>query len=422
MKPAMQPARAPNQASASIARQPILNVEQEVVAYKLFFDENRDERRPENEIARSAIETALIVGLDALCAGSPGFIQFTEAMLLQGYPKLLPADQIVVELGREVPPSEAVLAACRQLHSDQYTLCLADFLPNDSRQALTPFSPFLAVDPKRISPKEAGDLTQRYIRMKHRLIARGMETRQEFSAARACGFTHFQGYYFREPEHLRARQIPGNKAIYLRLLQAVATSQVNLHDIASLIKQEASLCYRLLRYLNSPAFGIATPVQSIQHALTLLGERQTIRWIRMATAMVIADDKPSDLVLCSLVRARFSELIGTRANHGKADLFLVGMLSLMDSILEIPIGVLMEGIAIDSDTRNLILDGKMGRKTELSPIFELIVAREAGDWGKVSATARQLNISLVFVAESYNEAMRWAHEVMTGTKTPAAKS
>ena len=104
-------------------------------------------------------------------------------------------------------------------------------------------------------------------------------------------------------------------------------------EIEDLIRREPALCYRLLRYLNSPLLGVSGPVQSIRHALNLLGERELVRWIRMATAMVMGLERSSDLVLSSLVRARFCELIAPKVKHGKADLYLMGLLSLMDAIL-----------------------------------------------------------------------------------------
>lgn len=96
------------------------------------------------------------------------------------------------------------------------------------------------------------------------------------------------------------------------------------------------MCYRLLRYLNSPLVGVSNTVQSVRHGITLLGERELVRWIRMATTLIMGQEKCSDLVLASLVRARSCELIAPKVNHGSCDLFLIGMFSLMDAILEVP--------------------------------------------------------------------------------------
>jgi len=170
----------------------------------------------------------------------------------------------------------------------------------------------------------------------------------------------------------------------------------------------------LLRYLNSPLLGVSQPVQSVRHGMTLLGERELVRWIRMATALVLGQEKCSDLVLSSLVRARFGELIAPKVIHGKSDLFLVGMLSLMDAILETPMGVVVEGLALDPETKAELLGAKTGSNTPLTAIYKLMLARESGEWEEVTAQAKKLNLSLPFLNRAYNEAMVWARQMTSG--------
>jgi c-di-GMP-related signal transduction protein len=91
----------------------------------------------------------------------------------------------------------------------------------------------------------------------------------------------------------------------------------------------------------------------------------------------------------------------------------MGMLSIMDSILGVPMGVVVEGLPLDPTTKAELLDAKIGRDSRLTPIYRLMLARELGDWEDVTVLARKLNLSLPFVNRSYNDAMVWAHE-MTG--------
>jgi c-di-GMP-related signal transduction protein len=197
--------------------------------------------------------------------------------------------------------------------------------------------------------------------------------------------------------------------------------KVDFAEIEALIKHEPSLCYQLLRYLNSPLVGLSSPVVSVRNALTLLGEREAVRWIRMATTLVMGQEKSSDLVLSSLVRARFCELISPKVEHGNSDLFLMGMLSLIDAILAVPIGMIVDELSLDANVKAQLLAAKSGKKTPLSPIYELMVAREVGDWGLVTRLGKQLNVSLSFVADASNQAMRWAHEMTSAARPAPAK-
>lgn len=402
-----------------IARQPILNADELVTGYELLFRENSAQTHfaSDAEWATStAIETLHVVGLDVLCDGKLAFVNFTHQMLMKESFLLLPAGEIVIELQPSIPVDVSVQGACHGLKQRGYSIALDNFVPDDPREPLVPYADFIKIDIKNVAPEAAAALTLRHRRQNRQMVAVKVETSESYKTAKRNGFQQFQGYFFRRPEHMRARQIPGNQAIYLQLLQAVSRPQTDFLEIEDLIKREPSLCYRLLRYLNSPLLGRAMPVTSIRHALNLLGERELVRWIGMATTLTMAQGRPSDLLLSSLVRARFCELIAPHIKHDESDLFLMGMLSLMDAILEVPIGIVVETLALDPVIKAQLLCGKAGEKTPLSPIYDLMVAREAGEWESVARLGKQLKLSLRFVDQTYNEAMRWAHDVTSAMR------
>ena len=409
---------APGQALAKepvhcLARQPILAQDEKVLGYELLFRESPEDNHfnSDAETATCSIIDALnVMGLDVVCDGRLAFINCTHRMLLKGFFFLLPRDRVVVEI-QDVPAEASVIGACRQLKQKSYKIALDNFVPGDKREALVPFADFLKTDIRRFSAEQNAALAARYASKQRQMLAEKVESRVQFLTAQTAGFTLFQGYFFRHPERMRARHIPASQATYLRLLQAISAPQLDLTRVEDLIKHDPSLCYRLLRYLNSPLLGLSVPVQSVRHAMNMLGEQGLVRWIRMATTLAVGQDKCSDLVLSSLVRARFCELIAPKVDHGKSDLFLMGMLSLMDAILEMPMGVVVEGLALVPDTKESLLGAKTEGKTFLSPVYDLMLARESGDWERVTAQTKKLNLSLPFVNRTYNNAMTWAHQM-----------
>jgi EAL and modified HD-GYP domain-containing signal transduction protein len=406
--------RALEEPTPCIARQPILTADEEVVGYELFFRESpqRDRFTSEQEKATSTTIAALsMIGLDVLCDGHPAFINCTRQMLLTEYFALLLPQQVVIEIQETVPADEDVRQACTRLKRDGYSIALDNFVPGDQRESLVPYADFIKVDITEVPPEQSAPLVAFYRSEGCHLLAQRVETREAFLIAQKNGFTRFQGYFFRRPQNLQVRQIPASQVTYVRLLSAISKPEVDFAELEDLVKREPSLCYRLLRYLNSPLLGLPSSVLSVRHALDLLGERESVRWLRMATTLVMGQEKPSDLVLSSLVRARFCELIAPRVEHGKSDLFLMGMLSLMDAILAVPIGMLIEELCLEPGIKAQLLCAKTGGTTPLSSIYDLMVAREAGDWGRVTQLGKQLKLSLSFVAETSNEAMRWAHQM-----------
>jgi EAL and modified HD-GYP domain-containing signal transduction protein len=123
----------------------------------------------------------------------------------------------------------------------------------------------------------------------------------------------------------------------------------------------------------------------------------------------LSKNKPSDLALAALVRARFAELISGKVCTGSSDLFQVGLLSLMDAILDIPMREVLAGLSLDDDARTVLLENK----GPLSPIYELIIAVEAGVWPKVARLSSQLKINQGYIAQLQWAAMEWAKSIVT---------
>ena len=395
-----------------VARQAILTADESVLGYELLFRDGIVDyfsSADSDAASRSTLDASLLLGPDVLCDGRRAFINCTRDLLLNDYITLLPSDRVVVEIMETVPADEQVIAACCRLKKAGYMIALDDFVLGDPREPLSGLADIIKVDVRQSSLAESAAIF-RQSGEQCRLLAEKVETREEFFATRKAGFTYFQGYFFRRPELMRAREIPANRINYLRLLKAVSRAELDPRELENAIKAEASLCYRLLRYLNSPVFGFPAEIRSVRHALVMLGEREVRRWVRLATTLVASQSRSSDLLLAALVRARFCELLAPRLQHGESDLFLVGLLSLMDAILGIPMALVLAGISLDRKTTAVLL----GQSSPLSPIYELMLGQENAQWEKVAQLSSRLRLQGSFVAECHWKAMQWARQ-MTGS-------
>lgn len=407
-------APAPNSKSIRyVARQPILTREEQVFGYELLFRDGVETyfcATDPNAAARSTLNSSLLMGLDTLCDGKRAFVNCTREVLLKDYVTLLPSSEVVVEVLESVEADSLVEAACMRLKEAGYLIALDDFAPEDPRECLTQFADIIKVDLRATTPQQRALMVKRYGPWKSRMLAEKVETREEFLEAKTMGFLYFQGYFFRKPEVMSAHDIPENRLNYMRMLQEVSRAELDTREIEKLIKSEASLCYRLLRYLNSAVFGFSSEIHSVRHALSILGEREVRRWIRLVATLGAGQERSSELVISALVRARFCELLSPKINHGDSDLFLMGLLSLMDSILEIPIADVVSRIALDQETRSVLLGGA----SRLRPLYQLMLAQESGEWEQAGTLARSLRLHESDGAEAYWQAMQWAREVSKG--------
>jgi c-di-GMP-related signal transduction protein len=398
-----------------LARQPIFNSERVVYGYELLYRSGAGNYYDAPSVDMASASTAdnlLLFGIDRLTPSCRSFINCTRDFLVRDFATMLPKDRVVLEMLETIEIDDEVLAACRRLKQFGYLLALDDFLDRPEWQPMVALADFIKVDLLATSADDQLRLVQTYAPMKIRLLAEKVETYDDFHRTRQWGYTYFQGFFFSRPEMLSRRDIPANKLNYLLVLQAVNREQMDIEDISHRIKAEASLSFRLLRYLNSPAFPLIVEVHSIPHALSLLGERGVRKWVSMIAVACMAEGKPAELVALPLTRARFCELLGIRSGkpESASNLFLLGLLSAMDAILDMPMSDVLREISIGEDIRNALL----GKSNGLRKILDLVMNYERGNWDEISREARGLGFADEVIIERYLDSVDWAQQVLSG--------
>ncbi len=395
-----------------VARQPIFDRDENVFGYELLFRDGLENafNGDTDEASRATLDRSLLMGLDILCDGRRAFVNCTRDTLLKGLVTLLPSTTTVVEVLETVPADPDVIAACQNLKEAGYLIALDDYVANDPREALAEIADIIKVEMQLTTEEQRAEIIKRFGPWRCRMLAEKIETQGDFIRARDQGFVYFQGYFFRRPEMMNTRDMPANRLNYLRMLQEVSRPDLDIPGLESLIKAEASICYRLLRYLNSPVFGFKSEIHSVRHALSMLGERDVRRWVRLVAAVSAGQEKTTDLVLSALVRGRFGELLSPLVPHGESDLFLLGLLSLIDAMLEMPMAEVLERIPLDHETKAVLL----GQPSVLRPVFQLMLAHESGEWQAAADLSDSLQLPSEDVAYYYWQAQQWAREVSSG--------
>ena len=289
-------------------------------------------------------------------------------------------------------------------------IALDDYVAGDPREPLAAIADIIKVEMQLTTEAQRAQLMKQFGPWRCRMLAEKIETQSDFLRARDLGFVYFQGFFFRRPEMMSTRDMPANRLHYLRMLQEVSRPELDVTQLEKLIKADASVCYRLLRYLNSAVFGFKKEIHSVKHALSLLGERDVRRWVRLVAAVGAGQDKTSDLVLSALVRGRFGELLAPRVPHGESDLFLLGLLSLIDAMLEMPMESVLERIPLDQETKSVLL----GKPSLLRPVFQIMLAHESGEWEAAATLSKSMHLDPEESAAHYWQAQQWARGLSLG--------
>jgi EAL and modified HD-GYP domain-containing signal transduction protein len=368
-----------------VARQPIFDERLKVFAYELLFRAGpQNIFQPRKDASSRVIaDSATLFDLQTLTGNAKAFINADEAAILSGAPRLLPPHRIVVEILETVNPTPEIVKACEALCADGYVLALDDFTDDPKWAPLLPLVKFLKVDFRASDSRRRAEIARRYRSNGRQLLAEKVETQADIKEARILGYSFFQGYFFCKPTMVAGKDIPGNKLTYLQLLQAIAAPELSYPKIENLMKHEPSLVYKLLRYLNSPLVGLRIEIHGVREAIALLGEREFRRWVGVVAVASMASDKAPELIRTALTRAYFCEeiasLVGMSAE--KSDLFLLGLLSVVDALLDRPMEQVLSNIPVAAEVREALT----GCSNRFRNVYDTLLAYEHADWNKLAA-------------------------------------
>jgi EAL and modified HD-GYP domain-containing signal transduction protein len=391
-----------------IARQPIFDQRLRVFAYELLFrDGPQNAFTPHANASSSVIADSITpFDLEMLTGKTRAFVNMDELALLLGAPRLLPTDRIVVEILETVKPTEEVIRVCRELREAGYQLALDDFEDAEEMQPLVGLAHFLKIDFKLFDREARRQVAAKYRGRKIALLAEKVETQGELDEAKSLGFTYYQGYFFCKPAMIETREIPGDKLVQLQLLSAVASAVFDYDAMEELLKEEPSLLYRLLRFLNSPLLGLQAEVDSVRLALTLLGEPEFRRWVAIFAVIALSSGKPPELIRTALTRAYFCEEISGPAGlrEMSASLFLMGLLSVLDALLDKPINDFLAQMPVLPDIKTALCGGQ----NRFREVYDVLLALERAEWNELDEHAGRLGQIEDKVPDSYQIAIQRA--------------
>ncbi len=282
-----------------VARQPIFNQHREVYAYELLFRSGFENAfgNVNGDQASSKVMTNsfLGIGLDTLTGGKRAFVNFTRDLLVQEIALLFPSEQLVVEILENVEPDEEVLDSCKSLKQAGYSLALDDFCFESKYEPLVKLADLIKVDFLLTTSDERCEKTPQLTDQGITLLAEKVETQEVFEEALQLGYTYFQGYFFSKPVVVSQRGIPGFKVPYIQILQSIRRPEIDFAELERIIKSDLSLTHQLLRYINRFGFGFVREIESVRHALTLLGHDNLRKLVSLVVLSSVVEDKPQEL-------------------------------------------------------------------------------------------------------------------------------
>ncbi len=391
-----------------VARQPVYDRDLNVVAYELLFRGGVaaseaiviDAQAATGEAALTAVAD---IGLDVLVGGRRALVNVSRSFLLGEQVLALPPDRVSLEVLESVAPDAAVIDRLHELAARGYQIILDDFVLTRHTRRLLAVSGFVKLDVKDRDEEDIVRLVARLRAHPVRLIAEKIERPEEFEACRRLGFDYFQGFVFGVPQLMTGRRIRAGRPTVLTLLAALSRPDVSVAELEAIIVQDIGLSVTLLRYMNSAAVGLHRRISSMRDAIVFLGT-ETIRSFAYLVSLTAHSQQPTELARIGMVRAKMMELLGPALGRAdRATCFTVGLLSVADALLAVPMDVLLEELEeLDGEVTRALAsrDGALGAQ------LRLVEQYERGRLDQLDPAA----IDPMLLRDAYLQAVAWADE------------
>jgi EAL and modified HD-GYP domain-containing signal transduction protein len=394
-----------------VARQAILNKNKELYAYELLFRDSLENIFPDingNEATAKLIDgLEFNLGLHSLTEGSLAFINFTQDSLIQGYPLLLPSEQIVVEILETVKPGKKLLAACVDLKEKGYTIALDDYEHSPIWLHFFPYIDIIKLDYSITSESQFTKILATLVPFPHiKLLAEKIETYEDYHHAVNIGCEYFQGYFFSKPNVIKTVAFNPSQLSVIHLMAEANKAEPEITAIISIFEGDVHLSFKLLRYSQSSIFKRTVAIETIKQAVVVLGMQELKRFVSLLFSAQFSENKPQELTVMALVRARFCELVDQNVTPSDLESsgFLTGLLSLLDAMVDGDIKELMDKLPLSIEMKQAIVN-RVGKFADILKLCELF---ENAEWENIDQHCQIVSIDSTQAAALFQQSMNWS--------------
>jgi c-di-GMP phosphodiesterase len=401
---------------AIVARQPIFDDRQKLVGFELLYRRTVEATSaggvsPAVMASSTVVQAVLGIGLERLAEGERVWINCTRDLLVDRSWDLLDPKRVVLEVLETVEPDEEVIAACSEARRRGYQLALDDFVFTDAWVPLLKLCQIVKVDVMGRSPQELRPIVAQLKPYSVKLLAERVETDAMRATCAQLGFTLFQGYFYCQPETVVRRDLSAAETSSLQLLNLVRKETAGSAEIEVAIKRDPGLTFKLLRIVNSASMGFSG-IESISHALRLIGRTALERWLTLLVMASFSRNsaRQREQFKLSLTRARLLESMSPDAERGQR--FLVGMFSLLHVLLQCSMQEVVVKLQLSEAVQRALLhrDGAHGA------LLAAVEAYEVGDWAAVERLGGGDDRLLTTIAAHYPAALQWAIDQVASTE------
>jgi len=389
-----------------VGRVPIFTHALELYGYDLRVSQNPTEQKKEvvleNLSEESVINASQGVKLEALVGNSPGFISVSDSFISRIDDLTWPREQVVLTLHNAAVSDDKKVSEVRELAEDGYTVAIEGGSQSLDVLRQLDFASICAVDADMLYSGIKDHVPEMH-GAGFRMLAKNIETPDQYLMFKELGFDYFQGEYFERPKLIGGTVIPANRIAVIDLLARLQDPDVKIEEIEDIVSQDITLSYKLLRLINAAYFGMPQRVESVKRATVFFGLERIKNWASVILFNAI-DYKPRELLVTALVRARTCEILAQHLGlENPGSYYVAGMFSTLDAIMDAPMPSILERLQLVDDIRVALLEGS-------GPIGEMLTSILAVESGIYYESTRKFLDNGVAM-HAYTNAIGWASEI-----------
>ncbi len=411
-----------------IVRDPLLDANQQLLGYQFFWQRRvAGEQYDVDQEAR-----ALLACVETLFAATDDnddddaedgnaafpyrcYLPVSLELLLEGAFVALPARALGLIVTPEVLADPQAHEVLKAMHHEAYEIVLRGADLSSIQPEMLALCDFTEV---RFEPGNFTAQARIYSLLKNsslKMAASRVANWSEYAICNRLGLSSFVGRFFFEASPTdasagahRSKTLNPSQATLLRMMEGVQAN-IDIDKLEGLLKHDAGISYKLLFYINSAAFGLGFEIKSLRHAIQMLGYKPLYRWLCVLLATSDTGHASPVLLQAALVRGRLMELLGEKllAAADAENLFLTGMFSLLDRLLDVDMAQALEQINLPESVADALIDG-VGI---CQPFLNLAKSCES-ELGDANSSADELGISVDEINEAHFKALRWAQTLI----------
>ena len=400
-----------------LGRQPILNNKRQTIAYELLFrskDFQKDAVFHDDLTATSTVIVNMLsqFGIQRVIGNKDAFINISASLLMSETIELLPPNRIVLEILEDVAINSQILTRCEELKEMGFRLAIDHFEYDSQYDPLFPIIDFVKIDLSHTPLiKIPGLVSLVRKQSKAKIIAQTVENEELFEKCKDYGFDGYQGYFFSKPSIIKGKKPKPHQMALMRIM-GILLGDCDLGQLEPYFKNNPSLAFGLLRLVNSVGIsGARQKIESIRQAIVILGQKQLMRWVQLLVYASPDGHTNNALMMQVSNRARLMELIAKKIESYKPNFsdqaFMVGMLSLADTVMQTPLNEILEEIGIADDLKSAITkhEGTHGL------LLQLAKSIEVSDFEVAKNLTTAIGISVKDLLSIQLESIEWAAEL-----------